>query len=149
MAKERRLTERQKKWAQYYVENGNATEAARKAGYKGGTTQLGVQGAENRNNPKILRYIEETYADQLRAKQEAEQQRIAKGSEVLRFLTNVMRGEEKDQFGLDAQLTDRINAAKLLGQRYALFREVIKEEKADIASELQKRRKKVIDNGSG
>lgn len=32
-----------------------------------------------------------------------------------------MRGEEKDQFGLDASLQDRTRAAELLGKRYAIF----------------------------
>ena len=32
-----------------------------------------------------------------------------------------MRGEEKDQFGLDAALQDRTKAAELLGKRYRLF----------------------------
>ena len=36
-----------------------------------------------------------------------------------------MRGEEKDQFGLDASLQDRTKAAELLGKRYRLFTEKI------------------------
>ena len=32
-----------------------------------------------------------------------------------------MRGEVKDQFGLDPALSDRIRAAELLGKRYRLF----------------------------
>lgn len=32
-----------------------------------------------------------------------------------------MRGEEKDQFGLDATISDRTKAAELLGKRYRLF----------------------------
>ena len=36
-----------------------------------------------------------------------------------------MRGEEKDQFGLDASLQDRTKAAELLGKRYRLFTEKV------------------------
>lgn len=46
---------------------------------------------------------------------------IASASEVLEYLTKVMRGEEKDQFGLDASLQDRTKAAELLAKRYKVF----------------------------
>ena len=36
-----------------------------------------------------------------------------------------MRGEEKDQFGLEASLQDRTKAAELLGKRYRLFTEKV------------------------
>ncbi len=49
-----------------------------------------------------------------------EDARVAKGDEVLRFFSSVMRGEVKDQFGLDSQLSDRIDAAKQLQKRYGL-----------------------------
>ena len=32
-----------------------------------------------------------------------------------------MRGEEKDQFGLEISIQDRTKAAELLGKRYRLF----------------------------
>ena len=41
--------------------------------------------------------------------------------EVLKYFTSVMRGEEKDQFGLDASLKDRNFAAKCLAQRHGLL----------------------------
>ena len=36
-----------------------------------------------------------------------------------------MRGEEKDQFGLDASLQDRTKCAELLGKRYGTFKEKV------------------------
>ena len=36
-----------------------------------------------------------------------------------------MRGEEKDQFGLDPSLQDRNKAAEMLGKRYRLFTEKV------------------------
>ena len=36
---------------------------------------------------------------------------IAKTDEVLAYLTRVMRGEEKDAFGLDVSIADRTKAA--------------------------------------
>ena len=59
-----------------------------------------------------------------------EDERIAKGDEVLKYLTKVMRGQEKDQFGLDASLQDRTKAAELLGKRYRLFVDKV-EQKVD------------------
>ena len=35
----------------------------------------------------------------------------------MEYFTSVMRGEVKDQFGLDAPLTERTNAAKELAKR--------------------------------
>lgn len=42
---------------------------------------------------------------------------IADADEVMQYLTRVMRGEEKDQFGLDAPLSERTSAAKELARR--------------------------------
>jgi len=42
---------------------------------------------------------------------------IADADEIMQYFTKVMRGEEKDQFGLDAPLGERTNAAKELARR--------------------------------
>lgn len=42
---------------------------------------------------------------------------IADADEIMQYFTKVMRGEEKDQFGLDAPLSERTNAAKELARR--------------------------------
>ena len=109
---DRKLTPKQKAFADYYIELGNATEAARRAGYSNKTAA--VIGTENLIKPNIKQYIDERL-------KKIEDKRIAKGEEVLQYLTKVMRGEEKDQFGLDASLQDRTKAAELLGKRYRLF----------------------------
>lgn len=49
-----------------------------------------------------------------------EERRIATADEVLQFLTDVMQGKVKDQFGLDASLQDRTKAAQELMKRYAV-----------------------------
>lgn len=106
----KKLTPKQKAFADYYIELGNATEAARRAGYK----KPNVQGSQNLEKLSVKSYIEERI-------KVLDEKRIAKGEEVLQYLTKVMRGEEKDQFGLDASLQDRTKAAELLGKRYRLF----------------------------
>ena len=64
----------------------------------------------------VKAYIEERLktAAEPRERAEAERKLVADGDEVLQFLTATMRGEVKDQFGLDAQLKDRLAAAKEL-----------------------------------
>ena len=42
---------------------------------------------------------------------------VADATEVMKYFTQVMRGEIKDQFGLDASLSDRTQAAKELAKR--------------------------------
>ena len=71
-------------------------------------------GSENLTKPDIKEYIELRLA-------QMEEKRVATASEVLEYLTRVMRGEEKDQFDMDASLQDRTKAAELLGKRYRLF----------------------------
>lgn len=105
-----KLTPKQKAFADYYIECGNSTEAARKAGYSEKTSRS--IGAENLTKPDISAYI----AERMQAQNEA---RVASADEVLQFFSSVMRGEIKDQFGLDAALSDRLNAGKELMKRYA------------------------------
>lgn len=108
-----KLTEKQKAFCDYYLESGNATEAYKRAGYKN-YKSAGVEASKTLKNPKVSQYIDE------RLKQ-IESARIAKPEEILQYLTSVMRGEEKDQFGLDAPLNERTKAAELLGKRNRLF----------------------------
>ena len=103
------LTPKQKAFADYYIECGNATEAAKRAGYSEKTARYIA--SENLTKPVISDYIAE------RQKQ-IEDSRIASAVEVLRFYSSVMRNQEKDQFGLDAALSDRIAAARELMKRY-------------------------------
>lgn len=51
------LTLKQQAWLNAYLEHGNATKAAREAGYSGGQGSLAAIGHENLNNPKIAEAI--------------------------------------------------------------------------------------------
>lgn len=101
-----KLTPKQKAFADEYLICGNATEAARKAGYK----QPHVQGSQNLGKLSVSEYIEE------RQKQ-IEDSRIATIDEVMQYLTSVMRGEIKDQFELEAPLAERTKAAQEILKR--------------------------------
>lgn len=110
------LNERQKKFADYVIKLGRsrAKEAAEIAGYSKKTA--GVQANQLLKNLKVKAYIKERIKTAAEPKERAEAERklVADGDEVLQFLTATMRGEVKDQFGLDAQLKDRLAAAKEL-----------------------------------
>ncbi len=102
------LTPKQQAFADYYLELGNATEASIKAGYSKGNA--GNNADKLLKNTKIKAYIDEKL-------KEINSQRIATIDEVMSFYTSVLRGEEKDQFGLDASLNDRLKAGQELLKR--------------------------------
>lgn len=124
--KKRKLTEKQERFIDYYIETGNATEAAKKAGYSEKTAkQIGSE-----NLTKLDFFIKERL-------KELEDARIAKADEVLKHLTAAMRGEIEEEVVVVENIGDyesrarvikkqlsareRIKAAELLGKRYALF----------------------------
>jgi phage terminase small subunit len=119
-----KLTEKQKRFADYFIETGNATESARKAGYKG--NNLNKVASENLAKLDIKNYIDERIA-------EKDAIRIAKQDEILAYLSSIMRGEHTEQTlrgvgegaqtisDIDVSAKDRIKAAELLGKRYAMW----------------------------
>lgn len=120
----RKLTVKQKKFSDEFIKTGNATLSAERAGYSKKTARF--IGAENLTKPNIKNYIDEKM-------KEIEDKEIAKAEEVLKYLTSLMRGQEKEEtlIGLgqgeqkiaeiDVSAKDRIRAAELIGRRYALF----------------------------
>lgn len=105
------LTPRQKAFADYYLESGIKEEAAIKAGYsRSYAAKLSYKLLENVG---IKQYIKER-------SEKPTNDRIASADEVLEFYTKGMRGEVKDQFGLEASLADRIKCADAMAKRYGL-----------------------------
>lgn len=96
---------RQQKFCDYYLQSGNATEAAIKAGYSKKTAR--AIGAENLTKPDIQKYLSEH-------QQKAHNSRIATAEEVLEFWAEVMRNEEISP-------KDRLRASENLGKRYRLL----------------------------
>lgn len=120
-----KLTIKQQKFADLYIETGNATQSYIDAGYKATKREVAEANARKllaNNSVKI--YINNRM-------NEFQQDTIASQNEVLQYLTKVMRGQEKDQFGLDASLQDRTKCAELLGKRYGTFKE-----KLDVAGNI-------------
>lgn len=118
------MTEKQKAFADYYITSDNATQSAIKAGYSKDTAYS--IGPENLKKPVIAEYL----SKRLESK---EKKRIASQDEVLEFLTDVMRGMEKDNDNavdiIETEgapvpvptIMERTKAAKLLGERYGTF----------------------------
>lgn len=103
------LTPKQKKFCDYYIETGNASEAARRAGYSEKTAR--TIGQQNLAKRAIKDYISERMKNQ-------DRERVASADEVIAFYTAVMRGEIRDQFGIEASLSDRLKAGENLMRRY-------------------------------
>ena len=83
-----KLTEKQRRFVDYYVETGNKTEAAKKAGYSEKTAAS--IGDENLRKPAIKAAIDARL-------RELEDKRIAKADEIMQFLTSTLRGEVKEE----------------------------------------------------
>lgn len=96
---------RQQKFCDYYLQSGNATDAAIKAGYSGKTAYS--IGQRLLKNVEIEKYNAEH-------QQKAHKERIATAEEILEFLSDTVRDGEVGR-------KDRLKAAELLGKRYALF----------------------------
>ncbi|EQK05157.1 TPA: terminase small subunit [Clostridioides difficile] len=123
------LTEKQKRFCDYYIETGNATEAYKKA-YKNNNQRASESnGSRLLSNDKVKNYIDE------RLKQ-IESKRIADAKEVMEYLTKILRNQEKEEVVIvsengpeiikkDVSIKDRNKAAELLGKRYALWTEKV------------------------
>lgn len=116
-----KLTIKQKKFADEYIKTGNATQSAINAGYSKKTCYS--IGNENLKKPEIKSYIDERM-------KELEEEAIADQAEVLKYLTRVLRDEEREDVlvnvgnfeqeiqSMKVSAKDRIKAAELLGKRY-------------------------------
>lgn len=109
------LSEKQKKFCEYYAKNANATESAKLAGYSEKTAHS--QGPRMLAHVGVQAYIQELTKEEREEKDLATKSRIADAKEILEFLSNTMRGEVKDAFGLDPGLQDRIKAGVELAKR--------------------------------
>lgn len=132
----RELTKKERMFADTYIETTNMTQSAIKAGYS--KRSAGVTGSRLLKKAKIKQYIEAVM-------EERSKSTIATADEVLQYLTRVMKGEEKDQFGLDISVADRTKAAELLGKRHMLFTDKVKldaEIEIDISDRMKQARVK-------
>ena len=106
--KEHKFTVKQQRFIDFY--DGNATEAARKAGYKGNDNTLKQVGSENLAKPYISSAI--------------------KNREEKRSKSTIMSREERQEFWTKMALnskkkdSDRLKASELLGRSEADFTDI-------------------------
>lgn len=121
------MTDKQRKFADEYLIDCNATRA-----YKAAYPRIKSDGAARAcaskllTNPNIKSYIEQKM-------QELSSAKVASAEEVIQYLTSVMRGEHTEQTlrligdgvqdisNIDVSAKERLKAAELLGKRYGLF----------------------------
>lgn len=102
------LTQRQIRFVQDFMKSNNVTQAAIRSGYSKKTAS--VQGSRLLTNVKVAEYVDAI-------NERLESDKIADIQEVMEYLTSVMRGDAKDQFDLDASLSERTRAASELAKR--------------------------------
>lgn len=118
------MTERQNRFVDYYLQSGNATDAAKQAGYSSKTARF--IGSENLTKPNISAAIDE------RLKSMASE-RIADTEEVLSHLTSVLRGEVTEtvvtnsgkSFVVPVSEKDRIKAGEMILKVNGAFKDKV------------------------
>ena len=105
------VTEKERIFIETYLETGNGLESVRRAGYKFSTDASGSAIASKLlRKDRVKKEIDSRHA-------EMRSSSIATAQEVMEYFTKVMHGEIKDQFGLDAPLSERTRAAQELAKR--------------------------------
>lgn len=132
------MTPKQQRFCDEYLIDCNAVEAAKRAGYKGQTCLNASRWLDSKNtekyNPEMHEYIQNRLA-------EMQSKTIADATEVMQYLTSVLRGEEKEEVIVvegcgegfsSARLIDKavgakdkLKAAELLAKRYGLLTEKV------------------------
>ena len=106
------LTTKEMAFVDAYMTDFNGYEAAKKANLSttNNDATLRSMASQMLNKPNVIMEIQ-------RRNQLMRKKGIADSEEVMNYLTRVMRGEVKDQFGLDAPLSERTKAAQELAKR--------------------------------
>jgi phage terminase small subunit len=110
-----KITEKQRKFVDYYLETGNAEESAKRAGYsaRGNTSKL-------LQNTTILSYLEQR-------RKEIESKRIMGAQEALETLTLIARGELEEEVVLSTpQGVERTRKRADINQRQKAIDSLLK-----------------------
>ena len=97
-----------KEFLDEYIKTGLIRDSAIKAGY---SKKYAKKAGDSILGRKYVRaYLQKVHSLAL-------ERSVATSTDVMNFFTKAMNGEIKDQFGLDATLSDRIKAAQELAKR--------------------------------
>lgn len=112
MSKGKELTPKQKAFADEYLTDLNGTRA-----YKAVYKNVKSDATASTNAWRLLRNakVKEYIAERMK---KIQSEKTADLEEVIRFFSSVMRGEVKDQFDLDATISDRLSAGRELMRWY-------------------------------
>lgn len=129
------MTDKQRRFCDEYLIDANATQAAIRAGYSQKTAKQ--IGQENLTKLDLKNYIDEQL-------EKISSKKIADATEVMEYLTSVLRGESTSEIVVvegcgegcsEARNIDKapdekekLKAAELLGKRYGLFTDNVKAE---------------------
>lgn len=125
------LTAKQQRFCDEYLIDMNITQAAIRAGYSKKTAY--AIGQENLKKPMVKEYIEKRMA-------EKEAALIADQTEVMQYLTSVMRGGSsssvlaRNEAGADRVIEkppdekERLKAAELLGRAHMMFTDKVQQD---------------------
>lgn len=128
----KKLTIKQKKFADEYIKTGNVYQSAINAGYSDNYAKSDA--CKILEKPSVISYMEERM-------KKLESETIADQTEILQFLTRIVRGEEKEEVlvnvgnfeqeiqSMKVSTKDKIKAAELLGKRYGSW---IEKQEVDI-----------------
>ena len=118
------LTPKQKRFADEYIKTGNAYQSAINAGYS--EKYAKARSHKMLENVGINQYIDDNL-------EIIQKESIAEADEIMRYLTRVLRAEEKEEIlvyvgdgmqeiqTIQPSAKDRIKAAELLGKRYRMW----------------------------
>ncbi|BBA81396.1 terminase small subunit [Lactiplantibacillus plantarum] len=146
----RKLTPKQQRFADEYIESGKKEESAIKAGYKSRSAHSIA--TENLQKPAIKSYIDERMA-------EISSKRIMDATEAVELLTSIARGETKEtvisstpegvyESQKEADLKTRISAVKEILKRYPGDDKLVKAQirKAEADADIAEAKAKQISN---
>lgn len=123
------LTNKQRRFCEEYLVDLNGTQAAIRAGYSKHTANRIA--TENLSKPVIKEFIAQRMA-------EKESELIASQSEVMKYLTSVIRGQSKSsvvvveptgarEIEKSPDEKEKLKAAELLGKAHGIFTEKIEQ----------------------
>lgn len=132
------MTPKQKRFCDEYLIDCNAVEAAKRAGYKGQTAVNASRWLDPNSTQKYNAAMHKYIQDRL---EEMQSKTIASATEVMQYLTSVLRGNETEEVivvegcgdGISSARTmdkavgarDKLKAAELLAKRYGLLTDKI------------------------
>ena len=116
-----KLTPKQEKFAQVYVQTGNASEAYRQAYDVGGmkSDSINVNASKQLNNAKIALRVKELQS-------EIEKRELWSKEDSIKILSGIAKGDDPD-----ARPTDKVNAVKALNSMHGWDKQVIDHTSSD------------------